>query len=88
MEKQTVHVCLGGFHAHPISAMAVHVHFFVCVYISVHASLNIDYLPHYSRSFTIATAPFIPQGLFVFFAHQCFGTCYKLRARIHISCET
>lgn len=77
MEKQTIHVCLGGFHAHPKSAMAVHLHFFVCVDISIHTSLNIDYLPHYSRSFTIATAPLIPQGLFVFFCTPVFW--YMLR---------
>lgn len=43
-------------HRHPKSAMAVHQRFSVCVYISVHASLNVHYLPHYSRSFTTANS--------------------------------
>lgn len=41
-------------HTHPKRAMAVHLRFSVCVYISVHASLNIHYLPHYNCSFTTA----------------------------------
>lgn len=43
-------------HRHPKSVMAVHLCFSVCVYISVHASLNLHYLPHYSCSFTAANS--------------------------------
>lgn len=49
-------------HRHPKSAMGVRLRFSACVYKSVHASLTMHYLPHYSRSFTTANSNCSPNA--------------------------